>query len=92
MGEVITNFATIYYLVPNTWFKESHEFASVIEAFYFSGITIATIGYGDISPQHWLAQLLTIFEVFCGLVLLLVAFAVYTTQGLAEVGQADVGD
>jgi voltage-gated potassium channel len=86
-GEVIVDFAIIYFLLPARFFtfpKDQSGFSSVLEAVYFSGVTIATIGYGDISPNHWITQLLVLYEVFCGLALLLVAFAVYTSQGLWE--------
>ncbi|HEX8695035.1 MAG TPA: potassium channel family protein [Longimicrobium sp.] len=82
--EVINDFALIYLLLPRCMFRNCYEFANVVEAVYYSGVTIATIGYGDISPKHWFPQLLTLFEVFCGPVLLLVAFTVYTSEGLAQ--------
>jgi voltage-gated potassium channel Kch len=44
------------------------------DALYFSTITIATVGYGDFSPTHWLGKILVIAEVFVGLVLVVVAF------------------
>jgi hypothetical protein len=40
---------------------------------YFSMITIATVGYGDFAPQTAFGRSVAAFEVFCGLVLLLVA-------------------
>lgn len=85
-GEVLINFAIIFYLLPKQYFK--NEFSSVIEALYFSGISIATVGYGDNYPTHWSTQMLVLYEIFCGLALLLVAFAVYTGFGLGKVQQA----
>ena len=88
-GEVINNFAIIYFLLPKNYFN--CEFSSILEALYFSGVTIATIGYGDIHPTYGASQLLVVYEVFCGLALLLVAFAVYTSQGLGK-GTAERND
>lgn len=81
-AEIVIHFAVIYYLLPHTHFN--HEFRSVEEAVYFSGMTIATVGYGDITPASGFAQLLVVLQVACGLVLLLVAFAIYTSRSSPE--------
>lgn len=44
------------------------EFA---EALYFSVVTLATVGYGDIAPVAPLARLLAVAQMVCGLLLLL---------------------
>lgn len=38
-----------------------------IDSFYFSVITISTVGYGDFAPQTALGKLFTSFYVLCGL-------------------------
>ena len=38
-----------------------------IDAFYFSVITISTVGYGDFAPQTDMGKLFTIGYVLCGL-------------------------
>lgn len=43
---------------------------SYLDSFYFSAITVATVGYGDFSPQTDAGKLLTVFYIFCGLGLL----------------------
>ncbi len=85
--ELMVGFGVLYYLLPSTLFKGGSPqflFSSVIEAVYFSGITMATVGYGDISPAHWITQCLVVFQVFCGLTLALVSFTVYTSLALAS--------
>ena len=77
--ELILNFAILYLLLPKTsgiW-ANSNAPESIAEAVYFSGVTITTLGYGDISPTHWYPQFLTVYEVFCGFILLIVCFAIY---------------
>jgi len=77
--ELIINFSTLYLLLPaskEVW-GNGQVPDTVAESIYFSGVTITTLGYGDISPAHWFPQLLTVYEVFCGFILLIVCFAIY---------------
>jgi voltage-gated potassium channel len=78
--ELLSNFAIIYFLLPNKWF--SAPLGNMIEALYFSGVTITTLGYGDVHPTKWLPQLLVVYEVFCGFILLIVSFAIYAGRGM----------
>lgn len=85
--ELLVGFGVLYYIVPSCLFKggdKPFHFANVLEAIYFSGVTMATVGYGDISPAHWLTQSLVVFQVFCGLTLALVSFTVYTSLALTR--------
>lgn len=77
--ELVINFSILYLLLPPTgavWRNCSFP-ESIADALYFSGVTITTLGYGDISPAHWWPQFLTVYEVFCGFILLIVCFAIY---------------
>ncbi|MHB2241934.1 potassium channel family protein [Pseudomonas monsensis] len=78
--ELIINFASIYILLPPQYF--AYKITSYSDALYFSGVTITTLGYGDISPTHAISQLLSIYEVLCGFALIIVSFAVYTGRGI----------
>ena len=55
---------------------------NVLSAIYFSGVTIATIGYGDIHPIYWFPQLLAIYEVLNGIALIVVSFTVYVSRSV----------
>lgn len=72
---LLINFALIYYFLPKWLFDPG--FKNFVEAFYFSGVTLTTLGYGDIKPVHYSSQMLTLYEVFSGLLLVVVALAVY---------------
>jgi voltage-gated potassium channel len=78
--ELVLNFAFLYLLLPQTesFWNSGHAPKTVADSLYFSGVTITTLGYGDISPEHWWPQFLTVYEVFCGFILLIVCFAIYT--------------
>ena len=78
--ELILNFASIYILLPPCFFDD--KITSYADALYFSGVTITTLGYGDISPSHAFPQFLSIYQVLCGFSLIVVSFAVYTARGI----------
>lgn len=80
--ELMIGFGLLYYLLPDSFF--SHSFNSIIEAIYFSAVTMTTVGYGDFYPHHWVSQMLVILQIFCSLTLALVCFTVYTTLALAS--------
>ena len=87
--ELIFNFALLYYLMPRDWFYlgsayDKVDFLSVIDTIYFSGVTITTLGYGDISPSHWLPKFLVIQEILIGFTLLVVSFAIYAGKGIGQ--------
>ncbi|MGL1957884.1 MAG: ion channel [Colwellia sp.] len=80
--ELIINFAVIYYLLPKGYFDLPIK--SFIDSLYFSGVTITTLGYGDISPKHSFPQLLTVYEVLCGFSLVIVSFTVYVGKSMEQ--------
>jgi hypothetical protein len=44
------------------------------DLFYFSVVTIATVGFGDIQPIHWVSRAFTITEIIFGLGFVLLLF------------------
>jgi hypothetical protein len=52
--------------------KTDEFYSGLINALYFSVTTIATVGYGDFSPQKWPCKLTTIAEIFCGIIIIVV--------------------
>jgi voltage-gated potassium channel Kch len=51
----------------------SEFYSGFMNSIYFSLVTITTLGYGDFSPQMWLCKLISIAEVICGIVVIVVA-------------------
>jgi voltage-gated potassium channel len=78
--ELICNFSVLYVLLPTTSWKDLCEPLKITDGLYFSGVTITTLGYGDITPTHWFSKFLSVYEVFCGVTLLVVCFAVYLSR------------
>jgi len=78
---LIVVFACLYRIVemvlPDEQFRIHGELRglSVAEALYFSVITLATVGYGDIVPVGSMVRALAAAEVVCGVLLLLFGFA-----------------
>ncbi|MDN2676844.1 potassium channel family protein [Janthinobacterium sp. SUN033] len=91
--ELMFGFGTLYYILPSHFFNFANGvgFDNVIQAIYFSGITMTTIGYGDISPAVWLTRCLVIFQVLCGLTLALVSFTIYSSLALAGNSEKERG-
>lgn len=64
-------FAVIYWLLPDGQFRipdgAGTDFGSWL---YYSIVTITTLGFGDYTPAHGMAQTVTAVEVMCGLLFL----------------------
>lgn len=74
------NFAILYYFAPlSGQFRvgDAPQLASFIEAVYFSGVTLATLGYGDVVPVGALSRTISLIEVFVGILVVTVAIAAY---------------
>jgi voltage-gated potassium channel len=60
-------------LAAGTLFYWRIEGSSLLDAFYFSSITLTTVGYGDLAPVTSAGKLFTVFYLFTGIGLI-VAF------------------
>ena len=85
-AEMVLNFSLIYCLVPASWWKDPRP-ASVTDMGWYSASTITTSGGGGYYPEHWAIQLLSFYEVACGLILLVVCFTIYTGLGPRRIVQ-----
>ena len=68
---------------PNPYFNVEHIIGvpNYWTFIYFSFITIASLGYGDIFPTHWFSQILVILETMVGVGLIAGFLAMIITVG-----------
>ncbi|RYG73249.1 two pore domain potassium channel family protein [Lentibacillus lipolyticus] len=73
---VIIGFAMVYFilsmnhilLVENGELREVSVFGSLVHSLYFSGVTVLTIGYGDITPVG-IGRLIALIQALIGYIL-----------------------
>ncbi|MFD1033170.1 hypothetical protein ACFQ15_00695 [Sphingomonas hankookensis] len=84
-AELILNFSVLYALLPaDMWQCGAPRPVSFNDLLTYSALTITTSGGGGFVARHWVPQLLTVYEVMCGLILLVVSFTIYTGRGLSK--------
>ena len=59
-------FALVASIIPVSFAIPERELYSVGEWFYYSFVTLTTVGFGDIVPAHRVARSLTVSEVLTG--------------------------
>lgn len=74
---ILVSTATVFYHFQEGW--------GWIDAFYFSMITISTVGYGDFSPQTPAGKLFTVAYLVVGIGLFVVATAAFAEQLLQHI-------
>jgi len=72
---LLLDFGIIYFVFRDGFAPGKVE--DIWDALYFSGVTIPTLGYGDISPEAPLVRLLSLYQVACGIALLVLSFTIY---------------
>lgn len=79
--------STIGIVATGTIFYHFVEQLSWVDAYYFSIITLTTVGYGDMSPQTTLGKLFTTVYILVGVGIItafITTFAQYRTRRRTE--------
>jgi hypothetical protein len=66
---------TAFYMLVEGW--------SVVDALYFSSMSLATVGYGDLVPENSGAKLFTVVYVLAGIGILVSFFTALASRTLA---------
>ncbi|MDD2943183.1 MAG: potassium channel family protein [bacterium] len=74
---IIIDFSVLYRVLGRNHIDGINN---IFDAAYFSVITIATVGYGDIKPISYWGKFITGFEVFCGMALVVLTLTTYLGQ------------
>ncbi len=70
----------IFFIVFGAAFYHHVEHLKWLDSFYFTVITLATVGYGDIVPHTDAGKVFTMFYVFVGIVIFLVLARIVLTS------------
>lgn len=73
---VVVIFGALMYLIEGP----EHGFHSIPEGMYWAIVTMATVGFGDISPQTGLGRLLTSVLILIGYAIIAVPTGIYTAE------------
>lgn len=57
---------TIIILIVGTFFYSWVEHWRILDAFYFSVVTLATVGFGDFTPKTDIGKIFTVGYIFVG--------------------------
>jgi len=79
---------TVLLLAFGAFFFARVEGWTVFQGFYFSVITLTTVGYGDLAPVTFAGRLFTIFYVILG-VGIIVALVTQVAHHAVEAGRRD---
>jgi voltage-gated potassium channel len=76
---VLILIATVFYWLVEGW--------SPLDAAYFSVVTIATVGYGDLAPKTSLGKIFTIGYIFSGIGIFVAAVTALAQAALRDAGE-----
>ncbi len=97
-ASLLIDFAIMYFVLRNGFDlklvgnESINPVGSVWSAIYFSGVTMVTLGYGDITPGTFWLRGLALYQVACGIALLVLSFALYVGEEPEKMRQASSRD
>ena len=77
--EMIIGFAALYIYTGSIAAEKMPAITDSWEAFYFSVVTITTLGYGDFSPINIMGQFLVAVQTLMGIVFIMIVISTFLT-------------
>lgn len=68
------------YLVVGTWLFSWQEGWRPFDSFYFSAMTLTTVGYGDFTPTTDISKLATVFFGFSGISIIFYSLSIFARE------------
>ena len=75
---------TVVYRIIEDW--------SWVDSFYFSSVTLTTVGFGDLSPSTDLSKIFTVFYIFSGISLIGATLNAFLKKHATKVGSRIASD
>jgi len=63
-------------LIMGTFVYHEIEGWNLVDSFYFTGVTLTTVGYGDLHPTHDVSKLFTVLVAFSGITVVFYSVAI----------------
>lgn len=60
--------------------QTANRLKSLIDCYYFSGVTMLTIGFGDVTPTSSLLRIFSVFQGFLGQVIVVIAMGIWINK------------
>lgn len=79
-------FLVVMTLLSGTFFYRQVEGWSLLDSFYFSVITLTTVGYGDLAPTTGVSKVFTIVYLFVGIGIILAFINAVSKRSLESRG------
>merc|ERR1711881_696010 len=57
-------------------FDSPNDFRSIIDAFWWSFVTMTTVGFGDVYPRTWLGKVVGTFSMLSGILIIALPVAI----------------
>lgn len=76
---VSIGFASLYYAISIHLNNSFSEPLTVFSSMYFSIVTVSTVGFGDITPLHWIPRAVVIIQIVIGFIYTVLLVSIFVS-------------